>query len=136
MDHNKSPRNFGDLAAANRHAEGHNPLCGDNVRVALLLEDGMVADLRFSGSGCAISKSSTSMMTQVVKGKSVEDAKQAAEHFKRLVTRSGDVDKTVLGKLEVFAGVGEFPSRVKCATLGWHVLEAALEGKETPVTTE
>jgi nitrogen fixation protein NifU and related proteins len=137
MDHNRNPRNFGTLEGANRTAEGHNPLCGDNIHLDLLVEDRLVKDLRFSGSGCAISKSSASLMTQAIKGQSEEDAARIVEHFKRLVMRTGgEPDPKVLGKLEVFAGVGEFPARVKCATLAWHALEAALEGKDVPVTTE
>lgn len=137
MDHNRNPRNFGTLQGANRSAEGHNPLCGDNIVLQLRMEEGAVTDLRFSGSGCAISKSSASLMTQAIKGKSQEEAAEMIEHFKRLITRGGgDPDPKVIGKLQVFEGVGEFPARVKCATLAWHALEAALEGKDVPVTTE
>lgn len=137
MDHNRNPRNFGNLEGANRTAEGHNPLCGDNIHLDILIEGDQIVDLRFSGSGCAISKSSASLMTQAIKGKPQPDALRIVEHFKRLVTREGgEADADVLGKLQVFAGVGEFPARVKCATLAWHALESALKGEATSVSTE
>lgn len=137
MDHNKKPRNYGPLADANRDAEGQNPLCGDEVHVQLHIEDGLVTNAHFEGHGCAISKASASLMTEAVKGRRVEEAETLFEHFHRLVTREGDApDETLLGKLAVFAGVGEFPARVKCATLAWHTLHAALAGQDDPVTTE
>lgn len=137
MDHNKSPRNFSTLANADREKAGHNPLCGDNVTVYLKFDNGNVADIQFQGSGCAISKASASMMTQAVKGKTVEQAEALFENFHRLVTREGgDPDPEVLGKLSIFAGVGEFPARVKCASLAWHTMHAALTQSNDPVSTE
>ena len=137
LDHNKRPRNFGDLPDANRFATGHNPLCGDMLRVAVRLEGNTIGDLRFEGSGCAISKASASLMTEIVKGRSVEDAERLFESFHDMVTASpGTPAGDDLGKLAVFAGVSEFPMRVKCATLAWHTLKAALHEAGTPVTTE
>ena len=136
MEHNKSPRNKGVLESANRKADGQNPLCGDEIQITAKVDGGKVTDLRFSGHGCAISQASASLMTAAVKGRTVEDAARLFEHFHHLVTREGGpADPVVLGKLKVFAGVGEFPARVKCATLAWHTLKAALEGGGT-VSTE
>jgi len=137
LDHHKRPRNFGPLPEANHHAEGHNPLCGDRLAVHLDVEDGVIRGVAFEGAGCAISRASASLMTDAVKGKSVAEAERLFEEFRQMVT-SG-VDQAVeesLGKLTVFCGVREFPSRVKCASLSWHTLHAALESKETPVSTE
>ena len=140
MDHNKSPRNFGDLADADATVQGHNPLCGDSLVLKIRREgdgdDARIADLAWEGVGCAISRSSASMMSQAVKGASVADARALRQAFHDLVTREGEPDNDRLGKLKVFAGVGEFPARVKCATLAWRTLEAALDGAEAPVTTE
>jgi nitrogen fixation NifU-like protein len=136
LDHNKRPRNFHKLEEANRTAEGHNPLCGDNVTIYLKLEDGVIQDISFEGSGCAISKASASMMTAVLKGKTEAEAETLFEDFHRLVTGEAEGDPETLGKLAVFSGVREFPARVKCASLAWHTLHAALEAQETPVTTE
>jgi nitrogen fixation NifU-like protein len=135
LDHNKSPRNFRVPAGANLHADGHNPLCGDRVTVHLLVEDGTVRDVGFQGSGCAISTASASLMTQAVKGKRVEDVIRLFESFHALLTTGGDADRD-LGKLAVFAGVREFPMRVKCATLAWHTLRTALDGKAEVAKTE
>lgn len=137
LDHNKRPRNFGGLPEANRTAEGHNPLCGDHIRLSLDVEDGIIRGVAFEGGGCAISRASASLMTDAVKGKPVAEAERLFEEFHRMLTT--DVDESVeraLGKLAVFCGVREFPSRVKCASLAWHTLHAALENREEPVSTE
>jgi nitrogen fixation NifU-like protein len=136
LEHSKAPRNFRELPKANHKAEGYNPLCGDHFTVYLDLEGDKIQDVSFQGSGCAISKASASMMTQSVKGKSKEEAEKLFERFHLLVTGAERGDPESLGKLAVFAGVSEFPVRVKCATLAWHTLEAALEGKQDSVTTE
>jgi nitrogen fixation protein NifU and related proteins len=136
LEHSKAPRNFRELAAANHKAEGFNPLCGDHFTVYLDLQGDAIQDVSFQGSGCAISKASASMMTQTVKGKSKEDAAKLFEKFHALVTGHGNGDQEALGKLAVFSGVSEFPVRVKCATLAWHTLQAALEGKQDAVSTE
>lgn len=134
FDHYRSPRNYGPLPSANRDAEGHNPLCGDQLKLHLQVEDGIIRDVHFEGSGCAISTASASLMTEVLKGKDEEEAMRLMEAFQRLVTGIGEPEG--LGKLEALAGVREFPSRVKCATLAWHTLQAALENRHVPVTTE
>jgi nitrogen fixation protein NifU and related proteins len=138
LDHQKKPRNFRALPMANRHAEGFNPLCGDKVHLYLKMENGVIQDVGFQGTGCAISTASASMMTESVKGKTPAEAEALFKKFQELVT--GESGKTTpapdLGKLEVFTGVREFPVRVKCATLAWHTLRAALEGEEKPVSTE
>jgi nitrogen fixation protein NifU and related proteins len=137
LDHHKRPRNFGPLAEANRHAEGRNPLCGDHLSVQIDVEGGVIKNVAFEGAGCAISRASASLMTDAVKGKPVEEAERMFEEFHRMVT-SG-VEEAVeesLGKLAVFCGVREFPSRVKCASLAWHTLHAALEAKGTTASTE
>ena len=140
LDHNRRPRNFGPLKAANRRQEGYNPLCGDHLHVYLLLgAGGVIEEIHFDGSGCAISKASASLMTEQLKGRNAEEAKAAFESFHELVT--GDpaepVDPVKAGKLAVFAGVREFPMRVKCATLAWHTMKSALDGDAAePVTTE
>ncbi len=132
LDHNKSPRNFGTLDGASRKAEGYNPLCGDHYTVFLQVEGDVIADIKFIGSGCAISKASASVMCTVVKGKTKEEAGQLFEVFRKLVTGESDATGGVdrFGKLAVFAGVREFPARVKCATLPWHTLRACLESKK------
>lgn len=138
LEHSKAPRNFRKPAVVNQEAEGFNPLCGDRCSVFLDVEDGAIKDIGFQGSGCAISRASASMMTQTVKGKSKAEAAEIFGRFHRLVT--GDKvaieNATELGKLAVFAGVSKFPARVKCATLAWHTLQSALEGKHEPVSTE
>ena len=137
LDHNKKPRNFRVMEAANRRAEGYNPLCGDQLTVYLDLEGDVVKDVSFEGSGCAISKASASMMTQAVKGKSLEEAETLFNEFHKMVT--GELDEEAepnqLGRLTIFSGVREFPARVKCATLSWHTMHAALKGEEL-VSTE
>src|ERR1700720_4021404 len=137
IEHSKAPRNYRELATANHKAEGFNPLCGDHFTVYLDLEDDCIRDITFQGSGCAISKASASMMTQSLKGKTRADAERLFEGFHRLVTgQAKDGNQTELGKLTVFSGVSEFPVRVKCATLAWHTLHAALAGKQEAVSTE
>ncbi|HEY3302847.1 MAG TPA: SUF system NifU family Fe-S cluster assembly protein [Candidatus Binatia bacterium] len=135
LDHNKRPRNFKKLEDANRTAEGYNPLCGDKVKIYARLEDGRVKDVSFEGSGCAISKASASVMTESLKGKTVAEVEALFKRFRDLVTgkESSEAD---MGKLVVFSGVCEFPTRVKCATLAWHALAAALQGKDEAVSTE
>jgi nitrogen fixation NifU-like protein len=138
LDHNKRPQNFRTLESANRTAEGYNPLCGDQITVYLLVEDQVIKEVAFQGSGCAISKASASMMTTVVKGKTAADAERLFKTFHRMVTADPDTasDPEAIGKLAAFAGVREFPVRVKCATLPWHTLHAALEGKAHIASTE
>ncbi|MGA8366260.1 MAG: Fe-S cluster assembly sulfur transfer protein SufU [Candidatus Acidiferrales bacterium] len=138
LEHSKAPRNYGELAAANHKAEGYNPLCGDHFTVYLDMEGERIRDIRFEGSGCAISKASASMMTQSVKGKTRAEAEELFGRFHKLVTGYAPANgqATELGKLAVFSGVSEFPVRVKCATLAWHTLNAALEGKQESVSTE
>ena len=137
LDHNKKPRNFRKLESADYQAEGYNPLCGDQLTVYINLEDDLVTDVGFEGSGCAISKASASMMTQAVKGKSKEQAERLFKEFHSMVT--GELDEESednnLGNLKIFAGVREFPVRVKCATLAWHTLHAALN-KQDQISTE
>ena len=136
LDHNKKPRNFRKLETANHSAEGFNPLCGDQLTIYLNLEDDTVKDVGFEGSGCAISKASASMMTQAVKGKSKEETEKLFQEFHSMVTGElNEEEDNSLGNLKIFAGVREFPVRVKCATLPWHTLHAALN-KEAQVSTE
>ena len=139
LDHNKSPRNFRKIENPTVALEGYNPLCGDNITIYLELDDNkIIRDISFQGSGCAISKASASLMTSMLKGKSVDEAKFLFEKFHHLVTAKIDeeVDLDQLGKLAVFSGVREFPARVKCASLAWHTMINALEGKGEKVTTE
>jgi len=138
LDHNKSPRNFGHLAAPTHHAEGHNPLCGDELTVYVHVDGDRVTDISFEGSGCAISTASASLMTEFAKGRTREEIAAGFERFHRLVTAppEAEVEAPDLGKLAVFSGVREFPVRVKCATLAWHTLRAALEGRSEPAKTE
>jgi nitrogen fixation NifU-like protein len=138
LDHTRRPRNFGALDDANCRADGYNPLCGDRVTVYVRLEDDRVADVRFAGSGCAISTASASLMTESVKGKTRKQAEELSERFHGLLTGTADapLDPSSLGKLTVMAGVRDYPVRVKCATLVWHTLNAALDSKQDTVTTE
>ena len=138
LDHQRKPRNFRALSMANRHAEGFNPLCGDKVQLFINMENGVIKDVGFQGTGCAISTASASMMTESVKGKTPTAAEAIFKKFQDLVTSdpNQEIPASELGKLEVFAGVREFPVRVKCATLAWHTLRAALEGEEKAVSTE
>jgi nitrogen fixation NifU-like protein len=136
LEHSKKPRNYRALEGANHKAEGYNPLCGDHFTVYLDLKDGTIGDIGFQGSGCAISKASASMMTQTLKGKTAAEAEAVFHKFHDLVTGRAPGGEEDLGKLAVFAGVSEFPLRVKCATLAWHALRAALRGEEQAVSTE
>jgi nitrogen fixation NifU-like protein len=137
LDHNKKPRNFHKLETANHTAEGFNPLCGDQLTVYLQLENDAVKDISFEGTGCAIWKASASMMTQAVKGKSKQEAEHLFNEFHRMVTGQLDeeTEPNQLGRLTIFSGVREFPVRVKCATLSWHTMHAALNEQEK-VSTE
>ena len=136
LDHNRRPRNFRAIADA-RHAEGYNPLCGDRITVYLTVGDGgTITDVSFQGSGCAISKASASLMTESIKGKTVEEAQALFERFQRMITASGETPIDDLGKLTVLAGVRQFPVRVKCASLAWHTLRAAVDARHEVVSTE
>jgi nitrogen fixation NifU-like protein len=136
LDHNKKPRNFRKLETANHSAEGFNPLCGDQLTVYLNLEDDAVKEISFEGSGCDISKAAASMMTQAVKGKSKQEAEQLFSEFHSMVTGELDEDQTAnhLGNLKIFSGVREFPVRVKCASLPWHTMHAALNNQQITST--
>ena len=135
LDHSKRPRNVGILQGANRTAEGYNPLCGDKIKLFVRYEDDVVKDISFQGSGCAISTASASLMTSALKGKTRAQAEALVEQFHDLLTKEAKAGPE-LGKLAVFSGVREFPVRVKCATLAWHTMKAALEGAAQPVSTE
>lgn len=145
LEHSKAPRNFRALPDASRHAEGYNPLCGDHFTVYLQMNGDSIRDVAFQGTGCAISKASASMMTQTVKGKTKAEAEELFHRFHELVTNepnatgggaNGASNEDNFGKLAVFAGVRDYPVRVKCATLAWHTLHAALEGAQQSVSTE
>jgi nitrogen fixation NifU-like protein len=140
LDHNRRPRNYGKLEDANRTAEGFNPICGDHLTLYLRLNGDVIDDLRFEGEGCAISKASASLMTDSLKGKTAAEAESLFERIHEMLTSDTDVDFDAqaeeLGKLAVFSGVREYPARVKCASLSWHALHSALQGDETPVSTE
>jgi nitrogen fixation protein NifU and related proteins len=138
LDHNRRPRNFGVLPGATRVAHGHNPLCGDKLTVYLTLDDDRISAISFEGSGCAISKASASLMTDAVKGQPRADAEALFQHFHHMVTSpvGTEIDEEALGKLAVFGGVREFPVRVKCASLAWHTLRAALAGAPEVAKTE
>lgn len=139
IDHNRSPRNFHTMPDASCHADGFNPLCGDKVSLYLQLENGVIKNTSFQGSGCAISTASASLLTEQLKGKTIKEAATLFEDFHHLMTEA-NIDLTVLterlGKLSVLAGVREYPSRIKCATLVWHTLQAALNNQQQPVSTE
>ncbi len=135
LDHSRKPRNHRKLESANRTEEGYNPLCGDKVQVYLLLENDVIRDISFVGSGCAISKASASMMTTNLKGKTMTEAKTLFDQFRQMVT-TGETQSEKMGELAAFGGVHNFPARVKCAILPWHAVVAALDGKTEPVTTE
>jgi len=137
VDHNRNPRNFGRLDAADAHADGHNPLCGDRLTVYVSLDGEHIREAKFEGAGCAISVASASLLTEAVKGKSRDEVKALFEDVHALLTRhDADVDIAKLGKLAALSGVREFPARVKCASLCWHTLNAALEHTTDPVSTE
>jgi len=138
LDHNKRPRNFRVPDPVNRKAEGYNPLCGDKITVFLYVEGDLIKDLGFQGTGCAISKASASMMTDALKGKTLDEANKFFERFHSMVTApaAADVDTGELGKLAVLSGVREYPMRVKCASLAWHTLRAAMQAQPDVVSTE
>ena len=136
FDHYKRPRNMGTLEDASHRAEGYNPLCGDRVTIYLKVEDGIVTDASFEGAGCAIATASASLMTEALKGRRLEDVEALFRGFHAMVTDAPASDSAALGKLEVLAGVREFPARVKCATLAWHTLNAALAHRPQPVSTD
>ncbi|MBJ6761215.1 SUF system NifU family Fe-S cluster assembly protein [Myxococcaceae bacterium JPH2] len=137
LEHSKRPRNFREVPDANRQAEGYNPLCGDQLSVTLHMEGDVIRDIGFQGQGCAISRASASLMTGAVKDRTLAEAVALFERVHTLVTEGpGAVDVESLGKLAVLSGVSEFPARVKCASLAWHTLRAALEGRSTSVSTE
>lgn len=137
LDHNRRPRNFREIDDATAKQEGYNPLCGDRLTLYVKLEGGVIADVAFQGSGCAISKASASLMTEAVKGKTPDEARELFERFHAMVTSDPGAPAPDLGKLSVFAGVREFPTRVKCASLAWHTMKAAVAHEaDGPVTTE
>ena len=135
LDHNRRPRNFRTIEGG-RSAEGFNPLCGDRLTVYVRIENGVITDVSFQGSGCAISKASASMMTESVKGKTVADAEALFARFQRMITAPPDGPSDNMGKLTALAGVRQFPIRVKCASLAWHTLQAAVEARDQMVSTE
>lgn len=137
VDHNRSPRNFGKLENSDRRLEGFNPLCGDRLTLYMNLENDRISEITFDGSGCAISVASASLMTEAMKGKTVDEAEEIFNRFHDLVTADlVEVDFDKFGKLAALAGVRDYPTRVKCATLCWHTLHSILAGEKTPVTTE
>ena len=138
MDHNRRPRNFGPVEHPTHKKEGYNPLCGDQIELELKIVDGIVVDVGFTGVGCAISKSSASMMTEEIKGKELEVVESMFEQFRRMITVNDQMDLAadLLGDLEILQGVSRYPARIKCATLAWHTLHSAIEGDENTVTTE
>jgi len=138
LDHNKHPRNFGEIDGASHYADGFNPLCGDKIHVTLTLEGDIVKSVAFTGAGCAISTASASLMTESIKGKTVAQVMQLFDSFHELVTGDTKIEVGApgLGKLAVFGGVREFPVRVKCATLAWHTMKSALEGSDEIAKTE
>ncbi len=138
LDHNRSPRNFGRLEDATHVLDGRNPLCGDHYTIYLKVEDGIITDVHFEGSGCAISKASASVMTTSVKGKRIEEADRLFKVFHEIVTGEADFEETFdsVGKLAAFGGVADFPVRVKCASLAWHTMHNALHGEKDSATTE
>jgi nitrogen fixation NifU-like protein len=138
LDHNKSPKNYGKIVNCSHASEGYNPLCGDHIKIYAQVEDGIIKDIKFEGEGCAIAKASGSIMTALLKGKTVEEAEKLFKTFQDLITSEVDseVDLDNLGKLAVFAGVREFPTRVKCAGLAWHTVKAAIDEEDEIVSTE
>ena len=136
VDHNRNPRNFGIINDADKVIEGFNPLCGDKLKLYLKTEGKNIADISFDGSGCAISVASASLMTDAMKGKSINDAELLFNSFHNLITNENGADGKSLGKLAVLAGVKDFPARVKCATLCWHTLHSAITGNKETVSTE
>ncbi|CAD6878654.1 Putative iron-sulfur cluster assembly scaffold protein for SUF system, SufE2 [Methylomonas albis] len=137
FDHNRNPRNFRVMADANRQVEGFNPLCGDRLTLFLKIDDHLISDASFQGSGCAISTASVSLMTEIVKGKTEDEAETLFKQFHEMTTgKTEDINLEAIGKLAVLAGVREYPARVKCATLAWHTLDAALKNEAQSISTE
>jgi nitrogen fixation NifU-like protein len=136
LDHNRRPRNFRAIADASRTQEGYNPLCGDRLTLYVQLDGDRIADVAFQGSGCAISKASASLMTEALKGKTVEEARALFEEFHDMVTSSPETPAADLGKLSALSGVREYPTRIKCASLAWHTMKAAVAGDHGTVSTE
>jgi len=136
FDHNRNPRNFRVMEDANRTVEGFNPLCGDRLTLFLKIHEGVIDDASFQGQGCAISTASVSLMTEIVKGKTEQESQQLFDTFHRITTSDDEFGIEEIGKLAVLAGVRQYPSRVKCATLAWHTLEAAIKNDGQTVTTE
>ena len=136
LDHNKNPRNYHELPNATRKVDGYNPLCGDHYTIFVELDGDTIKDIGFTGSGCAISKASASVMSSSVKGKTTAAVNELFDTFHKLVTGESELDEAELGRFAAFSGVSEFPARVKCATLAWHTLNSALQGEEQVVTTE
>ena len=136
VDHNRNPRNFGVIADADKTMEGFNPLCGDKLKLYIKTDGQNISDIAFDGTGCAISVASASLMTDAMKGKSIDEAETLFNNFHSLITTENEIDSDHLGKLAVLAGVKNFPARVKCASLCWHTLRSALIGDDKPVTTE
>jgi nitrogen fixation protein NifU and related proteins len=137
LDHYKRPRNFGPLEGADHKADGHNPLCGDRVTIYIVMDQDVIRDIRFEGEGCAISTASASLMTEILQGKTLAEVEALFGEFHEMLT--GDPSQPAnpaQGKLAVFSGVREFPARVKCATLSWHTLQAALKEQKEPISTE
>ncbi len=135
LDHNRNPRNFRVIDPCSHHAEGYNPLCGDQIEVYVNIEDGIITDVAFQGDGCAISTASSSMMTEAIKGKTVEEADKLFKLFHDAVMLDGE-DSDELGRLRVLTGVREYPARVKCATLAWHAMQSAVHEKDEVAKTE
>tara|TARA_B100001146_G_C16117864_1_gene406624 strand:- start:140 stop:589 length:450 start_codon:yes stop_codon:yes gene_type:complete len=137
LDHNKHPRNFGELDGADRHADGYNPLCGDRLALYMNLDSNVITEVSFVGSGCAISKASASLMTDAVKGKTLAEARRLFDEFHSMITSSETpANLELLGKLAVFAGVRDYPTRIKCASLAWHTLRAAFENSQESASSE
>lgn len=134
LDHNKQPRNFRKMDEANRTAEGYNPLCGDHYTIYLHVQDDVIQDISFDGSGCAISKASASLMTTLLKGRTIPEAERLFESYRGMITGASSGDPSQMGKLQVFSEVKNYPTRIKCAILAWHAMHAALEGKEAATT--
>ena len=136
VDHNRNPRNFGKLDDANKVLEGFNPLCGDKLTLYIKTNGNNIENIAFDGSGCAISVASASLMTDAMKGKTIEEAEELFTEFHHLITTDDEVDTEHLGKLAALAGVKDYPARVKCASLCWHTLHSAIQGDDSPVSTE
>jgi len=135
LDHNRRPRNFREIGEASRRQEGYNPLCGDRLTLYVKLDGDRISDVAFQGTGCAISKASASLMTEALKGKTIDEARSLFDRFHEMVTSPPETPAPDLGKLSVFAGVREFPTRVKCASLAWHTLRAAVADAESKIVS-